>query len=91
MNLPEFNINSPRHLSLLFFGGHLKIKVKEELIGNDGQPIKFKNKDEIKTKLIDKDTFVKGLGLEPLKEWKTKKENIYSVNEKTLLYIRDQL
>ncbi len=75
-NLPEFNLQSSQHLSLLFFGGFLAMEETQ----SDG----FYKNGNPKTKKVKVLKNIQGLGLKPLKEWKTKKEGIYSVDEGTL-------
>lgn len=81
------NFNSPTQLSLLFFGGAVKEKVDEPVLNELGVPVTIKTgarRGEVKTHKVDKVKKFKGLGLKPLKEWRTKKEGIYQVNEKVL-------
>ncbi len=77
--LPTFNLNSNQHLSVLFFGGSLKV---EEVV-NDGL---YKN-GKIKTKKVKVDVKFPGLGLKPVKGSASKAEGFYSVNEENLLKI----
>lgn len=84
------NINSPSQLSLLFFGGEIEEIIKEPMLNELGvhQQIKSgKNKGEYKYKNVSKMVRIKGLGLKPLEEWKTKKEGVYQTNEKILQVI----
>jgi len=79
----KFNPNSGPHLSALFFGGMLP---SEEVV-QDG----FYKNGNPKTKKIKKLIPIQGLGLKPKHEWLTKKEGVYSVDEETLLWIRDKV
>lgn len=87
MKLPEFNPKSPQQMSKLFFGGDIDIKVLEPIVNELGvhQQVKTgKNKGTFKYKTVIKTIYIKGLGLKPHKDWKTEKENIFSVSETTL-------
>lgn len=88
--LGEININSPVHLSLLFFGGDLKIDTEEPIRNENGSYEVYKGgerKGEIKYKKNKKIIKIKGLSLTPIREWKTKKEGIYSLNDENLTLI----
>lgn len=87
--LPKFNINSPKHLSLLLFGGTIIVDSLEPMYEN-GEVVRFKtgaHKGEIRFKKVSTAVNVKGLGLNPLDSWKTKAEGVYQVNEKVLKLI----
>lgn len=71
----KININSPKQLQTLFFGGSIKGKEKIE----DGL---YKNGNQ-KYKTIDVEYTIPGLGLKPHKDWKTPSGGI-SVSEKVL-------
>lgn len=80
--LVAFNSNSPQHLSLLLFGGFLPVEeVQDQGFYKNGKP---------KTKKVKVLKNIQGLGLKPLKEWKTKKEGIYSTDDTTLNLISKQ-
>lgn len=76
----EFNSASNDDLSYVFFGGKKtvteKVKIGIFKTGTKAGQVKYKNVDV----LYD----IVGLGSRPLKEWKTKKEGIYSTNEAVL-------
>lgn len=74
--MKEFNPNSTHDLSLLFFGGMLPVEETQQ----DG----FYKNGNPKTKKVKILKNIQGLGLKPLKEWKTKKAGIYSVGEEVL-------
>lgn len=74
-NLPEFNLQSPQHISLLLFGGFLAVEETQ----SDG----FYKNGNPKTKKVKILKNIQGL-VKPLKNWKTKKDGIYSTDEKTL-------
>lgn len=78
----KFNPNSSQHLSALFFG--LLFETEETV--SDG----FYKNGNPKTKKIKKLVPISGLGLKPKKEWLTKKSGVYSVDEETLIWIRDK-
>ena len=87
MSLPKFNIQSPAHLSLLLFGGWIEVDQIEFVLDEDGKPVYIKSgtkKGEIKLKKVKKLVRVEGLGLNPDKNWKTKKPGIYQTNTKIL-------
>lgn len=90
MNLPKFNLKSPKHLSLLLFGGELDVVVKEPVLLPDGRFDLVKsgeNKDKIKVRNVTKTIRIKGLGLHPLDSWKTKTEGVYQTNKDVLEFI----
>ncbi len=76
-----FNPQSPITLSALFFGAALPF---EETV-SDG----FYKNGKPKSKKVKKLKIIRGLGLKPLPSWKTKRAGTYSVDEETLVYIRD--
>jgi len=87
MQIPEFNLNSNDHLSLIFFGGKLKVHIVEPILNSDGTFAVIKNginKDKIKVKKVEKEVYIKGMELTPLPKWKTKKKGIYQTNEAVL-------
>lgn len=91
--IPEFNSSSNKHLSILFFGGFVKIKVDVPVLDKNGNIILTKTgnkKGDIKTKKVDSEIYIKGLGLKPLSRWKTKKEGEYQTNEKVLRIIANE-
>lgn len=71
----SFNIQSPNHLSFLFFGGSVLEEVRLENGNTKAGKLKYKN---VK---VQRD--IKGLGLFPLPEWKNKK-GLYATNEGVL-------
>jgi hypothetical protein len=82
----EFNIQSNQHLSALLFGGTLITEAREPCIDENGDVILTKtgpNKGQMKTKIVKKEVQVKGFGLNPLAEWKTK-QGWYQTNEEVL-------
>lgn len=90
MQIPDFKLNSNKHLSILFFGGIIKIKVDEPVMDEEGLLIFIKsgdNKGQIKTKKVEKEIYIKGLGLKPLDSWKTKKEGEFQTNKDVLQLI----
>jgi len=90
MKLPQFNFNSGQHMSLLLFGGTLEIEAIEPIKNEDGtfKLIKNgKNKDQIKVKKVKKEVYIQGLGIQPLKSWKTKIEGRYMTNHNVLQFI----
>lgn len=55
-NKVRFNPGSNDHISLLFFGGEVKYKDKQDVIKDDGSPLLIKtgkNAGKVKTKLVD--------------------------------------
>jgi DNA polymerase I-like protein with 3'-5' exonuclease and polymerase domains len=86
----KINPNSPTHLSILFFGGKIKVTNNVSYIDEKGQTILIKsgiNKGKIKTKKEESEIYIEGLGLKPHKDWVTKREGIYSTNEAVLRII----
>jgi DNA polymerase I len=84
------NLASTTQLSLLLFGGEVKVKVSLPILNELGIPIQIKtgkNRGKVKTKLTIIKKYKKGLGLIPLKEWFTKKERTYQTNDKVLKYL----
>jgi len=77
--LPEFNLNSNQHISLLFFGGQIQVEVTV----NNGL---YKN-GKIKTKKEKVKVPVQGLELIPKAGTETATKGFYSVNEENLLKI----
>lgn len=93
MCLPEFNLNSNDHLSILFFGGKLKVKVHEPIKNVDGTFAVIKtgvNKGKFKVKLVEKEINIDGMSLNPLNSWKTKKEGFYQTNKAVLQIIAQE-
>jgi hypothetical protein len=87
IEIPIFNPSSNDHVSILLFGGYVKIKVTEPCTNMDGSFIKLKsgpNKGQLKTKRVEKLYYIKGLGLKPDKEWAREKVGFYSVDESVL-------
>lgn len=81
------NFSSPKDISLLFFGGVIKQECQTEVLNELGVQERYKTgkkRGELKTKKGIKLIEVKGLGLKPLEEWKTKKPGIYSTDEDVL-------
>jgi DNA polymerase I-like protein with 3'-5' exonuclease and polymerase domains len=88
-SLPEFNIKSPVHLSLILYGGEIEVPSIEPVL-EDGMPVLIKsgaNKGNVKVKKVMKKTRVKGMGLNATDEMKTKKEGIYQCNEEIISLI----
>lgn len=86
----ELNLNSPTQISILFFGGKIKIKIPEPILNELGIEDRVKsgpNRGKIKTKLVEREQHIKGLGLKPEKDWETKKAGTYETNEKILKII----
>jgi DNA polymerase I-like protein with 3'-5' exonuclease and polymerase domains len=79
----EFNSDSPQMISLLLFGG--SIKVKERVY--NGIIKTGKNKGAVKYKIEEIDKQIEGLGLNALQDWTTKKPGIYQTNEEVLKLI----
>ena len=98
IKLPLFNSSgSSPHLSLLLFGGRLKITVQEPELNPDGSIYTFKSrkrKGEIKLVKKTKYAIIKGLGFQPKKETEMQRMNkasgkkepigIYETNETVL-------
>ncbi len=83
----DFDSNSNNHLSILFFGGSLKEEIIVPETNEDGSPKLFKSGQkigQIRTKKVQKDVKIQGLGLQPSRAWETKKEGIYQTNEQVL-------
>lgn len=81
------NINSPAQLSVLFFGGTVKVKEVQPILNELGVPIVTKtgkSRGQVKTKKVDVEKAIKGLGLKPLDAWKNAKEGVYSTDESVL-------
>lgn len=81
------NFNSPKDVSMLFFGGTKKVSVAEPLLNELGEQTLIKsgpNRGKVKTKLIDKEIHIKGFGLMPSCEWKTKRIGVYKTGEEVL-------
>lgn len=89
----EFNPNSPQHLSALLFGATLQSEESEPVLNEDGNFYLYKSGEkqgQIKYQKVMKEVRFEGLGLKPLKEWKTKKAGVYQVGESTLELIAQQ-
>lgn len=87
----KFNMNSPQHVSALFYGGEFKIIIKKEMIGADGNPLLVKtgdNKGKPRVQNVEEKIKIKGFGCKGGK--KTKKESVFQVNEKILSYIANE-
>lgn len=81
-----FNSDSPAQVAKLFFGGTLKSKVSQVLLDELGNPIKYKtgkNKGQDKTKNVNIDLVIVGMGEKPHKDWLTPGGSI-STNDKVL-------
>lgn len=92
--LEEFNPESPTQLSILLYGGIIKITVKEPMLNSDGSIMIIKsgpNKNQIKMKNQIKEIKFAGLGITPLEDTETKKEGIYKTDEGTLKLILENL
>src|SRR6185437_5862689 len=74
------NIDSTQQLSILLFGGIVKVTEKEYI----GKVKTGKNKDQDRFRNVTKEVYIKGLGLTPQDRWKTAKEGIYQTNEKII-------
>lgn len=88
--MTELNLSSANQLSILLFGGTIKVEIAEPVLNELGQPVVFKSgqkRGQVKTKNMVKELYIKGMALRPLKEWETKKEGIYSTNESVLKVI----
>lgn len=60
--------SSPQQLSVVLYGGEVKIKNEVEVVGPDGLPLVFKsgkNKDRVKTKKVESKVSVGGMGIVP--------------------------
>lgn len=85
----EFNIQSPKQLVQLFFGGEYKVKVPKPILEEVNgliQEVLIKsgpNKGQVKTKLEEEVRVIEGLGIKAHKDWKTPSGAV-SVNEKVL-------
>lgn len=93
VNLPELNISSTKQLSILLFGGTVKIDTVEPILNELGVPQTFKTgnrRGEIKTKKVTKEVYIKGFGIKPLKEWYTAKDGIFQTNEKIIKIIAEK-
>lgn len=87
------NFSSTNDVSRLFFGGYIKTKQLEPALNELGQLTIIKsgvNRGQVKTKLVERSYYIKGLELIPRPEWETKKKGIYQTNEKVLLTISTQ-
>jgi len=86
--LPEFNLASGDMVSILLFGGSIKIKEQVPELDSEGNFRTVKsgeNKGKIKVKNQERIVNIKGLGLKPEKEWhREKKPGFYSVDEGVL-------
>jgi len=90
MKLPEFNINSPKHLSLLLYGGKLEVETKQPVFNPDGTLYTFKTGDrqgQVKMQTVVKEVNIKGLGIQPKASWATKNEGVFQTNFKVLSLI----
>lgn len=70
----EFNLNSTKHLSCIFFGDNIKIVKRDPLLDEEGNVVVFKSGAKIGTprvKLREYEAFVPGLNLEFKEEWRT--------------------
>lgn len=88
--LEPFNQDSPTQLSQLLFGGVLKTKEDQPVLDDQGNKIYIgsgPNKGRLKTRKVEVERKIKGLGLKPLKEWETKRKGIYQTNEEILKLI----
>lgn len=85
--LPPFNPGSTQHVSKLLFGGSFLVKVDTDQIDEDGHPVYIKsgvNKGKVKQRKVEVELKLTGLGLTPKNEWASKKEGLFSTDEKTL-------
>lgn len=76
----DFNSQSPRHISVLLFGGSIKYKDREY----NGLIKTGVNKGQIKYKVVEKDFNITGLGLIPDRELETKNKGVYQTDEEVL-------
>lgn len=86
------NLNSTHELSRFLFGGTIKVKEPHPVLNELGLPQTIKsgqNKGKTKTKLVEIEKKVKGLGLKPSPEWETKRKGIYQTDDKVLSQIKD--
>ncbi len=89
-----FNLNSPQHLSVLLFGGTLLDNQKEPMLDSEGMILRVKSgktKGQIKTRIVEKEIKIAGLGIKPDKSWETKKKGIYQTNEPVLVELLRRL
>jgi len=85
--IDEPNVLSNDHLSLLLYGGDYRYISDEPVIGEDGEPVRYKTglkAGQIKTKKTPKTAPMAGLGIVPRKEWAVKKKGFYRVNDECL-------
>lgn len=84
----EFSPSSGDHISLLLFGGNLKAKKPVVQLGEDGEPLRYKSGQkagEVKTRIEEVLTPVKGYGLKPSKwDIPTLKRGYYSTDSEYL-------
>lgn len=84
------NFNSNDDLSRLFFGGTVEEEVEVPVLNELGVHQVYKSghqRGQKKYKKGIKTIRIKGLGLKPSLEWRTKKRGIYQTNEKILQVI----
>lgn len=85
--LPEINLGSDDHMSLLLYGGKLTVKVREPVLDDKNNIVYIKsgpNKGQIKTHLVEKSIKIEGLKIKPSSKWKCKKDGFYKTNETIL-------
>lgn len=83
----DLNFDSPKQVSLLFFGGSYKVKEQEVVVDCNGNDIIYKSGKklgQVKTCLVYRDYTTKGLEVKPHHMWKGTKEGQYSTDEGTL-------
>lgn len=92
--MEKFNLKSPTMLSKLLFGGSVLIDKEMPCRDGNNNVVYIKsgpNKGQEKTTNIPIVKTIKGLGLKPLKEWKTKKEDVYKTDEDVLKQLVETL
>jgi len=82
----DFNPNSVKQVSLVLFGGDIKVPSKEDVLDKLGAVVRYKTgkrKGEIKTRMILKTINIKGFEIPILEKWKSDKGNV-SVSDNVL-------
>jgi DNA polymerase I-like protein with 3'-5' exonuclease and polymerase domains len=90
----EINFSSPKQMSMILFGGFIKVKVKVPILNEFALHQQIKsgpNKGEYKYKNEEKEIRIIGFGLKPLKEWQTKTNYVYKTDDQVLNYLLNLL
>lgn len=90
----EVNTKSKEQISRTLFGGVFTYKVDVPMLDDTGKEVLFKSgprKGQVRTKKETHTSLIKGLcEYPPLKEWETKKEGVYKVDEHVLSRVLDK-